>query len=224
MYCEILESRSLLSATLSPTGVLTISGGDTNDHIDVFLTNKTTLRVREVSILPAVQTGQKPTVTRDHTDFALADVKSIVVNAGSGNDVVDVGGTRRHALKIASTIDGGDGNDRLLGGNANDVITGGAGNDYIVGRAGNDNLDGGDGRDHLIGGQGSDTLTGDAGNDFIDAFDHSGTDHVDGGANDAPTTTQPGDRALVDKGDVVTNVENVKTIAPRAHPLRMRVA
>src|SRR5205823_170387 len=137
------ENRSLLSASLdSATGVLTITGTDNNDHIVVFHNSKTQLAVGEVTVTPSATPGGTPTVSHHVTKFNAADVKSIVVNAGKGNDVVDVGGSIRHRLSIPSTIDGGDGNDYLAGGNGNDVITGDAGKDMLIGRGGDDHLDG----------------------------------------------------------------------------------
>ena len=217
MLFESLETRSLLSASLdATTGVLTITGTNHNDHVVVFQKNKTTLGVHEETLLPAVQKGQKPTHVQHSTTFKLADVKSIVVNVGKGNDAVNTGGSLLHTLKIASTIDGGDGNDYLAGGNGNDVITGDAGNDSLFGRGGNDKLSGGDGNDHLVGGRGADILNGDAGNDIIDARDRAATDVVDGGANDAVSRTNVGDRAIVDKGDTVSNIERLLTVPKHA--------
>jgi Ca2+-binding RTX toxin-like protein len=139
-------------------------------------------------------------------------VKSIVVNAGKGNDDVRTGGSLLHPLSITSTIDGGDGKDYLEGGNANDVITGDAGKDHLVGRGGNDNLDGGGGDDYLNGGKGADLMNGGAGNDYINAFDRSSTDVVNGGSNDPVSATNPGDRALVDKGDAISNIEKLQIV------------
>jgi len=212
MLFESLETRSLLSASLdSATGVLTVTGTDNNDHIVVFRNSKTSLAVNETTLTPGANPGDKPTLTHKLTKFNLADVKSIVVNAGKGNDNVNTGGSIRHELKIASTIDGGDGNDFLAGGNGNDVINGDAGNDYLLGRGGDDQLNGGDGNDHLVGGRGADIMNGDAGNDSINARDGSAKDVIDGGSNDPVSSTNVGDRAIIDMGDTVSNVEKVLT-------------
>ena len=88
--------------------------------------------------------------------FALNQVSSIVVNAGAGNDFVQLAGN----IRAGATILGGDGNDVLFGGNGNDTLRGEAGNDYLFGLLGNDTLDGGDGDDWLLGGAGNDTLLG----------------------------------------------------------------
>jgi Ca2+-binding RTX toxin-like protein len=212
MLFESLENRALLSASLV-NGVLTITGTDNRDHIVVFQHSKTTIGVSESTAVPSVTAGKPPTITHHLSTFNIADVKSIVVNAGKDNDSVNTGGSLFHPLKIVSTIDGGDGNDYLAGGNAGDVINGGAGRDFLVGRGGNDLLNGGSGNDHLIGGKGSDTMNGDAGNDYINAFDRATTDHVDGGSNDPVSATNAGDRALVDDGDIVAGIEKLKKVA-----------
>ena len=217
MLFESLENRSLLSASLdSATGVLTITGTDNNDHIVVFHNNKTQIAVREDTLVPATTPGGKPTHTHSVMKFNAADVKSIEVNAGKGNDIVDTGGSAHHRLKITSTINGGDGNDRLFGGDANDVINGNAGNDRMDGRGGADQLNGGDGNDRINGGRGADVINGDAGNDRIDARDHAATDIIDGGSNDPVTRKNPGDVAVIDKGDTILNSTIEKIITAHA--------
>ncbi len=212
MLFESLENRSLLSASLNG-GLLTITGTDNNDHIIVYHNSKTQIAVAEVTVIPSATPHHKPTVLHHVTKFTAADVKSIDVEAGKGNDFVDVGGSAKHPLAITSTINGGDGNDNLAGGNAADVINGNAGNDRINGRKGDDHLNGGDGNDRIGGGRGADVINGDAGNDRIDARDRAATDIIDGGSNDPVTTKNPGDVAIIDKGDTILNstVEKIIT-------------
>src|SRR5262249_30120408 len=79
------------------------------------------------------------------------------------------------------TLDGGDGNDRLLrrsagddhisGGNGDDNIDGQEGNDVVDGGPGNDMVSAGAGNDTLIGGPGADSLIGGLGDDVIYAND-----------------------------------------------------
>jgi Ca2+-binding RTX toxin-like protein len=202
MFTEALERRQFLSATLNATsGLLTVTGTANADRITVAKVDATKLLVTEQTRVPATSTTPATTKTT-RTRFDIAKVKSLLVNAAAGNDVVDV-----HSLSIPTTLNGGAGNDRLIGGRGKDVINGDAGNDLLVGNAGDDSLSGGDGRDLLIGGAGADSLSGGAGSDFLVARDGSGTDKVDGGANDAATKYVPGDVAFVDTGDAVTTVE-----------------
>lgn len=199
MQFESLETRRLLTATLE-NGLLTVTGTNNNNLIVIFRDNDT-VKVFEGRFfgLPAII-----------TTFPLADVESILVNAGAGHDTVKVGGFFGGPLAIPSTLNGGDGNDVLSSSAGDDVLNGDAGNDALNGDGGDDELNGGDGRDLLVGGAGSDALIGGGGNDLLVAVDGSGTDTADGGDNDPPTPFHPGDIALVDPGDTVVNVELVR--------------
>ncbi|MEO5337842.1 MAG: Ig-like domain-containing protein [Magnetospirillum sp. WYHS-4] len=94
-----------------------------------------------------------------------------VIDAGAGNDVVDLTSSRFSYGDV--TIDGGAGNDLLWGNAGNDSIVGGTGDDRIDGGAGADRVDAGvgndvavftasqnatGGRDFYEGGAGTDTL------------------------------------------------------------------
>ncbi len=66
----------------------------------------------------------------------------------TGSVVFGLGGNNTlHALKIASLLVGGEGNDILLGNDGNDELYGGEGNDFLYGGKGNDILFGGIGND-----------------------------------------------------------------------------
>lgn len=219
-----LEDRRMLSATVSG-GVLTVEGTSGNDQITVSLSSDgTTLTVSEAKARRFGRSGKATTTT-----FTLADtpVNSIVVNAGAGNDTVNLrGATRRAELGIAATLNGGDGNDNLRGGSLADALNGGAGDDNLAGGAGNDTVNGGDGDDNLAGGAGDDLLNGDAGDDKIvggagiDALNGGADDDLligadkdgeadvlDGGADSADTAggEDDADKAVVDDADTLTN-------------------
>ena len=66
-----------------------------------------------------------------------------MIDAGDGNDFVNVSGT------IDATILGGAGDDYLIGSPLADFIDGGSGNDVLLGDAGDDTLYGGDGNDRV---------------------------------------------------------------------------
>jgi len=74
----------------------------------------------------------------------LVDIESI--NAGDGNDIVDLT-SDNFVLTNAVTINGEAGNDVLWGSNGDDTINGDSGDDSIFGGAGNDTLTGGAGND-----------------------------------------------------------------------------
>jgi Ca2+-binding RTX toxin-like protein len=86
-----------------------------------------------------------------------------VVNAGEGNDIVDLTSTN-FVLTTGVTINGEAGNDNLWGSNGNDVIDGGTGDDSIFGGTGSDTLTGGTGADAF-------QFTATSGNDVISDFD-----------------------------------------------------
>ena len=205
MFTEALESRQFLSASLNAqSGLLTVSGTANADRIVISKNDSGKIVVNEQTRVPATSTT--PTkVTTKLTSFDATKVKSILVNAAGGNDYVEIKSSV--AATIPTTLNGGAGNDRILGGRGKDLINGDAGNDALFGNAGNDTVNGGDGRDVIVGGLGADLLNGNAGSDFIVARDGSGTDKVDGGAQDAATKAIPGDLAFVDPGDTVTGVE-----------------
>jgi Ca2+-binding RTX toxin-like protein len=133
---EILESRQLLSATLSH-GVLSVVGSQRNDTIDV--------RIEGSSII----VFENAVASR----FSASGVKRIVINSRRGDDFVTNG-----AGAIPAWIDGGPGNDVISGGLGNDTLIGGPGNDTMYGQGGNDVFLGNDGyADVIVGGRGDDS-------------------------------------------------------------------
>jgi len=116
-------------------------------------------------------------ISIDLSNAAPGIVKSFRVNAGLGNDIVELTslpeGLRRAAIhvgdgadavEVASTV-----GQKLLiyGGSGDDTLVGGAGSDVIQGGDGDDQLKGGDGDDRLVGRRGSDYIWGLNGNDTV---------------------------------------------------------
>lgn len=141
-------ASSDVSCTLDATGdgvVLALPSGDTVHVLGFFglpdftasFTDGTSLSKAQVSALAANMTG---------TD---------------GDDVI----TARSSL--ASTINGGTGNDTITGSLFADTIDGGAGDDHLYGNSGGDIILGGAGGDVIDGGIGADTVTGGFGDDTI---------------------------------------------------------
>lgn len=174
---EAIEARVHLSVTLMD-GVLRVKDGDASDVI-------------------ILRQGRKGLVVENNgrvRTFALADVRTVAVIGGEGNDRIDA-----RKVKRPCSLFGNDGGDTLVGGNGRDTLDGGDGDDLMLGRGGNDFLDGGSGQDELDGGDGNDRLEGDddedtmrggAGDDYFAAKDEA-EDEIDGG---------PGrDRAKVDE-------------------------
>src|SRR6266511_3002117 len=90
---------------------------------------------------------------------------SITVNAGDGEDKV----TTFAGLPTALTLDGGDGNDFLNASGATGPATliGGTGNDTLIGGSDSDSISGGSGEDLIDGRGGSNILDGEADTDMI---------------------------------------------------------
>ncbi|HEX8914414.1 MAG TPA: hypothetical protein VF796_18850 [Humisphaera sp.] len=123
---ENLEERRHLSASLL-NGTLTVGGTTGNDTITITsASGKLTAKVNA-----------------ETRSFTLTAVKKIVVNAGKGNDTVNIAAS----VTKPAVINGSDGNDKLTGGGGSDVINGGAGNDTETGGGGKDTFNGGTGTD-----------------------------------------------------------------------------
>lgn len=117
--------------------------------------------------------------------------ETVVMQTGGGNDTIVT--TALAGTGVRSVVmDGGDGND-VLDGSAADVkltVSGGAGNDVLKGGSKDDTLSGGDGNDTLTGGKGTDTLDGGAGNDSLDDGVKDGRQDVLIGGSGADTFTR----------------------------------
>jgi hypothetical protein len=128
---EALELRVLLStsfARITHHGTLLITGTSGNDTIAVVAVDPAILKVRF--------NGQT-------SDFATSGMKRVRVDAGDGNDSVDLSA----APRMQSTVAGDSGNDTLIGSRGDDSIDGGAGDDQLDGQIGHNTLAGGEGVD-----------------------------------------------------------------------------
>jgi Ca2+-binding RTX toxin-like protein len=162
-------------------GLLTVEGTNASDRIALRL-----------------QAGQPAILQVDLGDngsadfsFARADIARIVINAGNGGDAVridEINGV--FSDSIPTTIDGGNGNDRLVGGAGAGAVLGGNGNDSLIG-GGAGTLSGGNGDDTLAGGSGAETLLSGNGDDSIDG--NRGNDVAFMGNGDDTFIWDPGD-------------------------------
>jgi RTX calcium-binding nonapeptide repeat (4 copies) len=140
-------------------GVLKVKGTNTRDAIALRL-----------------QTGN-PAVLQVDTDgdgsadasFARSDLARIVVHAGPGSDAVRIDESRGAFAEIPTTIDGGEGDDRIDGGSGAETLFGGPGDDTIDGNRGADTAHLGSGDDTFIWdpGDGSDVVEGEDGTDTM---------------------------------------------------------
>jgi Ca2+-binding RTX toxin-like protein len=122
---------------------------------------------------------------------------SLVVNGGAGNDSIDA--SRLHAGQVNLTLNGGDGDDRIIGSAGNDTVIGGRGSDTALLGAGTDTF-------IWNPGDGSDVVEGQAGNDTL----------VFNGANvnEAFNISANGSRVRLtrDVGNVTMDVNGVETL------------
>jgi Ca2+-binding RTX toxin-like protein len=102
------------------------------------------------------------TSTTQGIDSTARIVNLEVINAGAGNDIIDLTSSN-FVLTTGVTINGETGNDVLWGSNGDDIINGGDGDDVIFGGAGSDTLTGGTGADAF-------QFTATAGSDIITDF------------------------------------------------------
>ena len=139
----------------------------------------------------------------------VADLQTIVVDTGDGDDVLNA--TDLDA--VFSLIGrGGEGNDILFGGSGNDVLLGEDGRDIIIANDGNDFVSGGDGNDVLISGDGNDVILGSDGNDVLSGgrgndilLAGEGNDVLNGGADVDFLDGGPGQDSAIN-GETVINV------------------
>lgn len=170
------------------TGLLTVNAGETDS---VTVTAASGSVVVQINGVANTQFGT----------VAASAVQSLVVNGGTGANLVDLSTLLKrdftNAGGVAITVLGGAGNDTLIGsgfadsvdgeagddlvrGRSNDdTLSGGADNDTIYGDSGADSVDGGTGDDLIAGRSGQDTLLGNDGTDTI--FGGSGPDSIRGG-------------------------------------------
>jgi Ca2+-binding RTX toxin-like protein len=136
----------------------------------------------------------------------IHEVESTVINAGGGDDAINASQLSPGLTQL--TIDGGDGNDRIIGSRGNDMLIGGDGNDVVTGGIGSDVALLGAGDDAFIWnpGDGSDVVEGQSGFDTL-AFNGSNVgEHINISAN--------GSRAQLtrDVGAVTVDLNGIEVI------------
>ena len=144
-------------------GVVSVSG---------LATQVTASRAEAIDVLNVFGGEGKDTIT---ASTVPADAMQLVLDGGSGNDIVT----------------GSAGVDTARGQAGNDTLNGAGGADMLNGGADSDRLTGGGGNDTLLGGLGGDVLLGGLGDDFV--LGGSGNDTITGGGNDLMMYTEPGD-------------------------------
>ena len=196
-------------------GVMTVTGTDAADVISISNRNSSyTVTLNGVGVL-----------------IAQSAVSRIVVQAGAGNDTVDLATVGVPAYVNAGAgfdnVTGGLGNDTLSGGAQSDTLTGNAGDDVLNGNGGNnllvgnggydrlysadgsqDTMIGGSNADRFFGGSGNDSMIGGTGNDKM--YANAGNDTLIGGEGTDIINGGPGtDTADDDSNDLRTDIETL---------------
>jgi Ca2+-binding RTX toxin-like protein len=129
-----------------------------------------------------VYSGHHSSLTLSSTTQGIDSTARMIdletINAGEGNDIVDLT-SDNFVLTNGVSINGEAGNDNLWGSNGGDTIDGGAGNDSIFGGAGDDTLTGGTGSDtfQFTATAASDVITDFAVNDSIELYYRAEDEH-----------------------------------------------
>ena len=121
----------------------------------------------------------------NYESLEFSNKVAVTVNAGVGNDVVNLNNASTPTGLTTISVNGAEGDDVVTTLSTIPVqlaLAGDDGNDLLsaAGATGNSSLDGGTGNDVLTGGAGGDTLTGGSGQDLLDA--RGGANTVNGGS------------------------------------------
>lgn len=185
---ESLESRRLLSASVTSNGTLKVVGEEDAANTINVAYNSTTSQY-------------DVTFNGETSSFDADSVRRLRISGGDEADTITVDGS----VKVRASINGNDGDDVLTAGSKRTAINGGAGNDTITGSAKSDTLRGGDGDDSIDSGAGDDRVSGGDGNDVITAG--AGDNEVAGGAGDDTITSLDGDDVIVG-GDGTDSIDS----------------
>jgi hypothetical protein len=110
-----------------------------------------------------------------------AEVKRLAVDGGNGDDSLRIDESNGlFTDAVPTTIDGGNGNDRIVGGAGAITLRGGNGDDGLIGGSGVETLIGGNGDDSIDGNKGNDVARMGNGNDTFVWDPGDGSDTVEG--------------------------------------------
>ncbi|MCX7420895.1 MAG: cadherin domain-containing protein, partial [Planctomycetia bacterium] len=193
------SGNNVLDASGYTLGSVTLRGQDGNDTLlggsgdDLLDGGNGTDQVKQTSAFNQTLTGVllvgngSDTLTSiERANLTAKSALGNTVDASAFNGLTTLNGgngpDRLLASITGSVINGGSGNDTIVGGIGADSINGGADNDSITGGNGNDSIVGGTGNDVIDGGIGADVISGNDGRDKL--FGGDGDDTIDGGANE----------------------------------------
>jgi hypothetical protein len=209
---EKLESRMLLSATLSPSGSLLVSPDSTastnaivvglnsdGSSVDVTINGGSVEAFKASTVKKVVYlgNGDDATFTIDETNGSFTIPTRIYT--GAGNDSIK-GGSEN------DTVIAGNGNDTIaagggtnvieIKGTGDDVVTGaGAAQNYIYGGPGKSTITAGSGDDVIVAGAGDNKITGGSGYDVL--VGGPGNDTITAGSGNDTIVTGTGNDSIV---------------------------
>ena len=190
-HVPFASTGASVQVLVGDNGICTVSGSGRADEITVSSVRNAATDKDEYRI---VANSQSWNLTRE-------EVRGFRINGGGGDDVITFKlPVKGKFAELKTTVDGGNGNDkvggsagqdRIYGGAGDDTISSGGGGDKIYGDGGNDVINagsgndrvcGGDGADQISGGNGRDRIYGEAGKDTCSGGSHN--DIIDGGSED----------------------------------------
>ena len=202
-------------------GVLAVEGTNADDRIAV-----------------GVQAGNPTILQVDLGDdgsgeFSIprAEVERLSLDGGNGGDSLRIDESNGvFTDTIPTTIDGGNGNDRIVGGggaitlqggNGDDVLIGGSGVETLIGGNGDDSIDGNKGNDVALLGNGNDTFVWDPGDGSDTVEGQNGTDTMlfnGADASERVVLSANGGRLRFfrDPGAVTMNTDDVEVVVFKA--------
>ncbi len=165
---------------------------DSGDGLDALVVSVAATASPDVILVENLVDGVTTRLTVNGTtyDYDRAELATVFVDAGEGDDVVTFGAD----VTAAAQVFGGDGHDTLTGGSGDDNLDGDLGNDSIVGNDGADVLVGFDGSDTIDAGPGDDLVEGGFDTDSLMAG--AGNDTISGGAGNDTILGGDGDDVI----------------------------
>jgi Ca2+-binding RTX toxin-like protein len=195
---QLLKHGQFVDASLGD-GVLTVEGSNASDRIAL------RLLAGQPGILQ-VDVGDDGSAD---FSFARREIAQIAVDAGNGGDSVRIDESNGvFGDTIPTTIDGGNGNDRLVGGAGDETVRGGNGNDTLAGGSGPEKLFGGNGNDSIDGNRGNDVAFMGNGDDTFIWDPGDGSDTVEG--QNGEDTMRFNGAAIAERVDLTANGSRLK--------------
>ncbi len=170
-------------------------GGNSMSRVSSVASSPTVTFSNPTSGLTLASGSGNDTVTVGVLDAVFNGALNIA--SGDGNDQVNAS-----TATLATTIDGGAGNDTVTGGTLADLLMGGAGNDSVGGSGDNDSVYGGAGADTLTGGDGNDVLLGQNGDGDV----------LTGGLGDDTLSGGDGNDIVAESGDFNFTLTNFQIV------------